>query len=292
MKSTDASTVVLLKPSGDVLTVFDAHTGSTVVQATDLASCLTALGDEGHSVVLIDDVDQASLLTAVKAIRAAHPSTKVIALTSNAGPKDVLAALKESVFAYFTRPLREDEIKDAIGSALGQPDWQDGIEVLSAKPEWVALRLRCKRATADRVLGFLKHLRMDLSEGDRETFGEAVKEILLNAIEHGGGLDPNKRVEIARVRTSRMILYAISDPGTGFSFSNLPHSALSNDPLDPTAHMRVREEKGLRPGGYGILLTQTRVDEIIYNEAGNQVIMIRYLAEPAEPSVKTGAASL
>ncbi|MEO8361428.1 MAG: ATP-binding protein [Vicinamibacteria bacterium] len=284
MKSSDPSTVVLLKPAADVLALFDSLSGSNVIIASDLPSCLSALRDEAVFVALVDDPDRASLLATVRAIRAAHPSAKVIALTSNAAPQDVLAALKESVFAYFTRPLPADEIKDAIGSALGQPDWEDGIELLSAKPEWVALRLRCKRATADRVLGFLRHLHLDLSDEDRETFGEAVKEILLNAIEHGGGLDPDKRVEIARIRTARMILYAISDPGIGFSFANLPHSALSNDPLDPTAHMRVREERGLRPGGYGILLTQTRVDEIVYNEAGNQVVMIRYLADKSVPT--------
>jgi anti-sigma regulatory factor (Ser/Thr protein kinase) len=43
------------------------------------------------------------------------------------------------------------------------------------------------------------------------------------------------------------------------------------------AHMKAREEKGLRPGGLGLLLTQQMVDELVYNEAGNEVVLIKYL---------------
>jgi hypothetical protein len=41
--------------------------------------------------------------------------------------------------------------------------------------------------------------------------------------------------------------------------------------------MQVREEKGIRPGGFGILLTKAKVDEMIYNEARNEVVLIKYL---------------
>ena len=46
----------------------------------------------------------------------------------------------------------------------------------------------------------------------------------------------------------------------------------------------VREEKGIRPGGFGILLAQAIVDEIIYNEAQNEVVLIKYLDTPSLPS--------
>jgi anti-sigma regulatory factor (Ser/Thr protein kinase) len=41
--------------------------------------------------------------------------------------------------------------------------------------------------------------------------------------------------------------------------------------------MKVREEKGLRPGGLGILMTQQLVDELIYNEKHNEVLFVKYL---------------
>jgi anti-sigma regulatory factor (Ser/Thr protein kinase) len=46
---------------------------------------------------------------------------------------------------------------------------------------------------------------------------------------------------------------------------------------EPFVHDQVREEKGLRPGGYGIQLAQSLVDELVYNEAHNEVVMVKYL---------------
>jgi anti-sigma regulatory factor (Ser/Thr protein kinase) len=40
-----------------------------------------------------------------------------------------------------------------------------------------------------------------------------------------------------------------------------------------------REQRGIRPGGFGILLARNLVDELLYNEKGNEVLLIKYLAE-------------
>jgi anti-sigma regulatory factor (Ser/Thr protein kinase) len=74
-----------------------------------------------------------------------------------------------------------------------------------------------------------------------------------------------------------MLLYRIADPGQGFRFEGLAHSALANPPDRPTEHMAVREEKGLRPGGFGLLMTRQMVDELLYNEAQNEVVFVKYL---------------
>jgi hypothetical protein len=46
---------------------------------------------------------------------------------------------------------------------------------------------------------------------------------------------------------------------------------------DPIRHAAIRERQGLRPGGFGILLTQKIIDELIYGEMGNEVVLIKYL---------------
>ena len=33
----------------------------------------------------------------------------------------------------------------------------------------------------------------------------------------------------------------------------------------------------MRPGGFGIMMTRQLVDELIYNEQGNEVLLIKYL---------------
>ena len=60
----------------------------------------------------------------------------------------------------------------------------------------------------------------------------------------------------------------------------LRHAAISNPADDPLQHMMVRDEQGLRPGGFGLAITRSLVDELIYNEARNEVVFVKYLDEP------------
>ncbi|MBI2149232.1 MAG: ATP-binding protein [Acidobacteria bacterium] len=150
---------------------------------------------------------------------------------------------------------------------------QRPIEVVSARAEWVELLVPCDVETAERIQGFIEKLDAKLPAGIRDSIGQAFRELLMNAIEWGGGLDPSRTVRIASLRTKRMVLYWIADPGPGFSPEKLAHAAVGNSEDEPFAHMRVREEKGLRPGGFGLLMTRTLVDELIYNE----VVFVKYL---------------
>jgi len=74
-----------------------------------------------------------------------------------------------------------------------------------------------------------------------------------------------------------MLLYRIADPGQGFSFEGLTHSAVNNPPENPVEHMSVRAEKGIRPGGFGLVLARAMVDELLYNEKQNEVVFVKYL---------------
>ena len=65
--------------------------------------------------------------------------------------------------------------------------------------------------------------------------------------------------------------------GPGFAPEQLQHAAISNTDSEPYGHMRVREELGLRPGGFGLMMTRALVDDLIYNEAHNEVIFVKYL---------------
>jgi len=101
--------------------------------------------------------------------------------------------------------------------------------------------------------------------------------LLFNGVEWEEKLDPSRKVRISCIRTRRMLLYRIADPGKGFSFRDLTHAAVNNPPEDPMEHASVREEKGLRPGGFGLLMTRQMVDELLYNEAHNEVVFVKYL---------------
>ena len=92
-----------------------------------------------------------------------------------------------------------------------------------------------------------------------------------------GECDRQKYVEISYVRTRRAVAYRIKDPGEGFSLEAIPHAAVMNPPDDPLRHMAYREAQNLRPGGFGVLLARNSIDELLYNEQGNEVVLVKYI---------------
>ena len=79
-----------------------------------------------------------------------------------------------------------------------------------------------------------------------------------------------------------MVICRVKDPGQGFSLEEMRHTAMANPPEDPIRHNADREVQGLRPGGYGVLMARHFVDDLIYNEKGNDVVLIKYLKAPSE----------
>jgi anti-sigma regulatory factor (Ser/Thr protein kinase) len=206
----------------------------------------------------------------------------VLVMTAESTPATVIRSLREQASGYLSKPFSLDAVVQTVALALCTPAPQDDIEVLSAVPHWIALQLRCQLAMADRLVPFLRELATDLSAQERDDVGTAFRELLLNAMEHGGGSDPNKTVRVDYVRTAQSMIYKIWDPGQGFSFQDLPHAAVSNQPDAPYHHCEVRNKLGLRPGGFGILLTRHLADELIYNEKGNEVLLIKHVLRPAD----------
>lgn len=216
----------------------------------------------------------------LRRLRLVRPHTRLIILADEFTPGDVLNSIRERAFSYFTRPFSTERLAEIIHGALLEPYWDDGIEVLFATPNWVRLSVRCDILTANRLIQFYREA-SDLPDPETEEVAAAFREILLNAIEHGAGFDPSQFAEVGYVRTRRMVMCRVKDPGTGFSLEELKHSALGNPEEEPFRHMTEREALGMRPGGYGILMTRKLVDELLYNEKGNEVILIKYLESQA-----------
>lgn len=209
--------------------------------------------------------------------------TRVVVMTADKTPETLMQAIREQASEYLVKPFPPKEAVQVAKRLLAAPPPQRPIEVLSATPQWVELLVPCEHQAAERIQSFLTHLKADLPDEVRTAVGQAFRELLQNAIEWGGRLDPERDVRISYLRARRMLLYRISDPGGGFSFQEMEHAALSNPPDDPVRHLAVRESKGIRPGGFGILLTRALVDEVIYNEAQNEVVLIKYLEAEAAP---------
>ena len=230
-----------------------------------------------HLVLLDVGLPRMNGFDVLKKIRTLKSAPRVIVMTSDDTPATVLNAVKEQAYRYVSKPSPPKAIIEIAKDVLAAKRDPLPIEIVSSKPDWIELLVPCQLESADRIQSFLAPFESSLSKNVRESVGQAFRELLMNAIEWGGGLDPKRKVRIACIRARRMLLYRIQDPGPGFTPNNLPHAAISNDPDNPFAHAEIRAEKNLRPGGFGLLMTKALVDELVYNEAHNEVVFVKYL---------------
>lgn len=150
------------------------------------------------------------------------------------------------------------------------------IRIVSAVPGWLSLQSSCHPSVVEPLLHSFQILEANLPKPVRDKVIVAIREVLQNAIEHGGHFDPAAIVEIDHICTPTLLMLRLRDPGEGFSLKSLRHAALDNPTSKPMHHNEYREQLGIRPGGYGLLIVKQTMDEVLYNEKGNEVILIKY----------------
>ena len=251
-----------LKPDRDVLDIVSSP-----------SAALEALDRHPYDLLIVDtDLGQEQVL--------AHPAAAQARILLTAAEFDnhtVIAALRGRVHSLLSKAMTAAEVLPAVDAALRARD-EPPIEVVSAQETWLEVLVPCTLPAAERVLSFLARLHSDLPDHLRDAMNQALRELLSNAVEWGGRLDPEGRVRVTCMRGVRLVVYRIADPGQGFRIDALPHAAVSNPADSPLEHALVREEKNIRPGGFGISLVRGLVDELLYNERHNEVIFIKYLA--------------
>lgn len=251
--------------------------GHVVQSAGDAPEALTLLHQGQYDIVLLDiGLPSMSGLDVLAQARALESPPLVIMMTADDTSEALLESVRRQAYQFLRKPFPPNTIVDVVADAAGAGA-AHAIEVISAKPEWLELVAPCTMAVAERIQSFVLHLDAHLDEGVREAVAQAFRELLINAIEWGGKFDPNRKVRISCVRGRKMLFYRIADPGEGFDIEGLRHAAISNPEGDPIRHLVVREEQGIRPGGFGLAMTRALVDELIYNEARNEVVFVKYL---------------
>jgi anti-sigma regulatory factor (Ser/Thr protein kinase)/FixJ family two-component response regulator len=271
-------TVLIVDPDTDSresLSLILASQGYRIHTATDDRAASEELRRHAYPVAVWERAGgNGEGIEFVRRAREIQPDTRVILCGGDR--TTALECLEEQAYAFFRRPYSSQVLFEMVDRAFEGDSWRSDIALDSASPDWVALSLRAKFVAGERVIQFLRELSDPLPPVEAEELAAALREVLLNAIEHGGRTDPSQKVRLNFVRTSRAIVCSILDPGDGFSLEAIPHAAVSNPPEDQIRHVEVREERGLRPGGFGIMMARNMVDELVYNQKGNEVLIVKY----------------
>lgn len=277
-QSKQQKTVLIVGPNDELSTqIGTTLTGWNIERAGNNLCALSLIERRPFDLIITgENSSGAADVELLRKIRRVRPHVRLVILANESTPSDVITSMREGAFSYFSTPVSSASFVEMIRLAADAPCWDDGIEVISATPAWIQLAARCDRQTADRLLQFIHEI-IALPESEKDDVSMGFREMLLNAIEHGAHFDPSQYVEISYLRARHAVMCRVKDPGEGFSLDEVKHAAICNPPDEPLQHQAYRDADGLRPGGFGLLITRNLVDEMIYGERGNDVVLIKYL---------------
>src|SRR3974377_1308097 len=168
------------------LTLELAPEGWVLEEVSDLDAALAAARAQDFQLIVTSrDSSGQEDVQFLRQVRRIRPHARVIIVTDESKPEDVIASMREHAFGYLSRGLSVDSLAQTVRAVLDTPTWTDGIEIISATPELITLAVRGQMLAAERLLQFLGEI-TDLPEDEARDAGMAFREMLLNAIEHGG----------------------------------------------------------------------------------------------------------
>lgn len=195
----------------------------------------------------------------------------IVMLTAMQGEDAEQSGLRVGANRYLNKPFEPDDLLKGIREAI------DHRRQLEAGRTHTAIEIQMNSDSRNReqLNDLLSELFVltPLSEEEVGKIRYAALEMIENAMEWGNRRRSDLMVTVAYVVTDDQVKFVITDQGQGFDPKSLEHAACDEDPCK---HLCVREKLGLRDGGFGMMITRGIMDEVRYNERGNQVTLIKY----------------
>jgi len=231
--------------------------------------------------LMLPDIDGYNICEELKLDRETN-LVPVIMVTARDQHQDKVHGLQVGANHYLTKPFTIDQLHAAIDEVFA---WRNDLERRGTAGE-IHFQLQSDTQYLEELNHLLASLFLfsGLSQTQIRQLTTAVSEIGTNAIEWGHQKQIDRIVTVTYRIDPKKVTIVVRDTGPGFDPKTLPHAAKSDD---PTRHMMVREVLGLREGGFGILMARGLVDDLEYNETGNEVRLVKYFSE--RPAMVNGA---
>jgi DNA-binding response OmpR family regulator len=249
------------------------YSGSQVVHAVSQKAPDLILLD-----VMLPDVDGFSICGQLKRNRETN-LIPIIMVTALHDTHHRAAGVRVGANDYLRKPFTSSELFEAVGKALA---WHDEHLKRGTYGEInfdIRSELTYLQEANDMLADLFAHT--PLTERQIKDLKQAVMEMGGNAIEWGHHKNADLVLRITYRIDLESITLIIQDQGPGFNPTNLPHAASNEDPI---GHIELRNELGLREGGFGIMLARGLVDEFRYNERGNEVTLVKRFDRPQVPT--------
>jgi two-component system, OmpR family, response regulator len=176
---------------------------------------------------------------------------------------------------YLLKPFTPEQLYAVIDKALA---WRTEHESRGTYGE-IHFDIRSEATYLTQAHDMLSDLfaHTPLTQRQIKDLRQVVMEMGGNAIEWGHRKNADLVLTIIYRIDPNSVTLVIRDQGPGFNPRQIPHAASDEDPI---GHIDVRNDLGIREGGFGIMLAKGLVDEFRYNDKGNEVTLIKRFDTP------------
>jgi len=264
------------RDTNDLLASLVQARGFTPVQVYTGSQAAAAVREHAPALILLDlmlpDLDGFAVCDQLKRNRETN-LTPVIMVTALNDAHHRAAGVRVGANGYLSKPFTPEQLYEVIDTALA---WRREHEQRGTHGE-IRFDIRSEANYLSQVNDMLADMyaHTPLTERQVKDLRQAVMEMGTNAIEWGHRKNAELVLTIVYRIDTEAVTLVIRDQGPGFNPRKVPHAASDDDPI---AHIDVRNELGIREGGFGIMLAKGLVDEFHYNDKGNEVTLIKRLA--------------
>jgi CheY-like chemotaxis protein/anti-sigma regulatory factor (Ser/Thr protein kinase) len=277
--------------------------GLRIAMAANGQEALDRMEQSLPAIVLTDlQMPKLDGLALVRTIRERHPEIPVVLMTAHGSEEIAVEAIRAGAASYVPKKSLTRDLVSTLQGILevSTNEWKQQRILAHMESRESRFSLGNEAELHAPLIGLLQEDLKCIGAFDATTrirIGVAIQEALNNAMFHGNlevssdlrqdderifyALADERRKQVpyagrkirvgARVERSSDSIYCeyvIGDEGPGFDTASLDR------PLEPEDLMRI--------GGRGLLLIRAFMDQVIYNEAGNQITMIK--RDPASPA--------
>lgn len=230
--------------------------------------------------VLVAEIDlrPAGALELLKLVKAKWAGIRIICTAHEHRAGDVLECLRGGAADYVCRPFDAAQLVAAVEEAYRTTADEEAIQIEMGEKGWIQLRMPSSERSMRRLDKFFRLLHTtEVAPETLEEISLCFTEIVKNAIEWGHRFDISKRILISHTLFQDEIVFKVEDTGQGFEMGRVLA------PADDLIAMETeREAAGKRPGGLGMTMVAGMMDSVIYNRAGNMLVISKKLYDDVD----------
>ena len=269
------------RDTNDILASLVRPRGFEPIQVFSGAQALAVVSQGHPDLILLDlmlpDIDGFEVCDQLKRDRKTN-LIPIIMVTALQDAHHRAAGVRVGANGYLITPFTPQQLYQSMDDALA---WHDEHLQRGTTGEIhfdIRSELTYLAEANDMLADLFAHT--PLTERQIKDLKQAVMEMGGNAIEWGHRKNAELVLRITYRIDPASVTLIIQDQGPGFNPKDLPHAASDEDPI---RHLEIRNELGLREGGFGIMLARGLVDDFRYNERGNEVTLVKYFDPQHRP---------